>query len=70
MRLWRTTFEGIAKTNTTHTSQRIHSPYARFEGIAKTNTTHTCMRYEEFRDVFEGIAKTNTTHTRSCLYSN
>ena len=36
-------FEGIAKTNTTHTflefGQRLHL----FEGIAKTNTTHTLI---------------------------
>ena len=34
-------FEGIAKTNTTHTISNIYLNRRMFEGIAKTNTTHT-----------------------------
>ena len=34
-------FEGIAKTNTTHTEYLNLKKDIRFEGIAKTNTTHT-----------------------------
>ena len=34
-------FEGIAKTNTTHTIENIDCMNCAFEGIAKTNTTHT-----------------------------
>ena len=34
-------FEGIAKTNTTHTKQKQYFKDFLFEGIAKTNTTHT-----------------------------
>ncbi len=34
-------FEGIAKTNTTHTRICITPGVSVFEGIAKTNTTHT-----------------------------
>ena len=34
-------FEGIAKTNTTHTSLMEMVLLVLFEGIAKTNTTHT-----------------------------
>ena len=34
-------FEGIAKTNTTHTNLPAVKFKAQFEGIAKTNTTHT-----------------------------
>ena len=34
-------FEGIAKTNTTHTIIIIAIYGRLFEGIAKTNTTHT-----------------------------
>ena len=56
-------FEGIAKTNTTHTAMIQSFKNTLFEGIAKTNTTHTKMTKEERRLVFEGIAKTNTTHT-------
>ena len=35
------TFEGIAKTNTTHTDTTDNALHLEFEGIAKTNTTHT-----------------------------
>ena len=34
-------FEGIAKTNTTHTYEALGFLLEKFEGIAKTNTTHT-----------------------------
>ena len=34
-------FEGIAKTNTTHTTDPYYGVEIKFEGIAKTNTTHT-----------------------------
>ena len=34
-------FEGIAKTNTTHTGIVYFGFRLMFEGIAKTNTTHT-----------------------------
>ena len=34
-------FEGIAKTNTTHTFSSLPYLDPLFEGIAKTNTTHT-----------------------------
>ena len=34
-------FEGIAKTNTTHTKDEMKMLQVKFEGIAKTNTTHT-----------------------------
>ena len=34
-------FEGIAKTNTTHTLIKMNLLICLFEGIAKTNTTHT-----------------------------
>ncbi len=34
-------FEGIAKTNTTHTVNPNAMEIVGFEGIAKTNTTHT-----------------------------
>lgn len=34
-------FEGIAKTNTTHTSSAPESTKVQFESIAKTNTTYT-----------------------------
>ena len=34
-------FEGIAKTNTTHTCGQKCELKDMFEGIAKTNTTHT-----------------------------
>ena len=34
-------FEGIAKTNTTHTGVSRTECLCQFEGIAKTNTTHT-----------------------------
>ena len=34
-------FEGIAKTNTTHTLRAEILTRVLFEGIAKTNTTHT-----------------------------
>ena len=37
-------FEGIAKTNTTHTTLKIRMFKREFEGIAKTNTTHTSMK--------------------------
>ena len=36
-------FEGIAKTNTTHTILRFEKAGQPFEGIAKTNTTHTSL---------------------------
>ena len=56
-------FEGIAKTNTTHTVIHQISNHVLFEGIAKTNTTHTYGQEEKDDYLFEGIAKTNTTHT-------
>ena len=56
-------FEGIAKTNTTHTYYVDENAPREFEGIAKTNTTHTHLVYEYLAWLFEGIAKTNTTHT-------
>ena len=37
-------FEGIAKTNTTHTLFIPQLSTIAFEGIAKTNTTHTKWR--------------------------
>ena len=36
-------FEGIAKTNTTHTKIKTFIYPRVFEGIAKTNTTHTSV---------------------------
>ena len=36
-------FEGIAKTNTTHTAGLLVDATTLFEGIAKTNTTHTYL---------------------------
>ena len=39
-------FEGIAKTNTTHTIYILFNFISKFEGIAKTNTTHTFVLYE------------------------
>ena len=56
-------FEGIAKTNTTHTQSFQKEANHGFEGIAKTNTTHTIARRQRLTGLFEGIAKTNTTHT-------
>ena len=56
-------FEGIAKTNTTHTKIFWQRLARLFEGIAKTNTTHTIGRILLKTYKFEGIAKTNTTHT-------
>ncbi len=38
---WSDMFEGIAKTNTTHTDVFDSIRDFLFEGIAKTNTTHT-----------------------------
>ena len=62
-------FEGIAKTNTTHTRLIVVGPLHRFEGIAKTNTTHTVLLISGSGYRFEGIAKTNTTHT-SMIFIN
>ena len=56
-------FEGIAKTNTTHTMYIMRIRKRAFEGIAKTNTTHTLLFQKMIKVRFEGIAKTNTTHT-------
>ena len=56
-------FEGIAKTNTTHTISLNIGGTQPFEGIAKTNTTHTNALKASSVCLFEGIAKTNTTHT-------
>ncbi len=56
-------FEGIAKTNTTHTGLICPCTSLLFEGIAKTNTTHTLPQPFAPKTMFEGIAKTNTTHT-------
>ena len=60
-----TSFEGIAKTNTTHTNISGMTNTVLFEGIAKTNTTHTAVETIRNPARFEGIAKTNTTHTVS-----
>ena len=56
-------FEGIAKTDTTHTERKIVIVDSLFEGIAKTDTTHTRTTAERSIETFEGIAKTDTTHT-------
>ena len=62
-------FEGIAKTNTTHTCYNSASYGGKFEGIAKTNTTHTKGHKIKLWEWFEGIAKTNTTHTSPAIQS-
>ena len=61
-------FEGIAKTNTTHTKRCTGRSSIMFEGIAKTNTTHTYSFSSSKQVQFEGIAKTNTTHT--CAFAD
>ena len=58
-------FEGIAKTNTTHTERDLAFADGEFEGIAKTNTTHTrslCRRVEKrLRVLLKQIQHTHAT---------
>ena len=50
-------FEGIAKTNTTHTYLGLRYDTARFEGIAKTNTTHTSHNCNFFTSCLRVLLK-------------
>ena len=57
-------FEGIAKTNTTHTSYFAIIHDKEFEGIAKTNTTHTLkitiIMFYSLRVLLKQILPTHT----------
>ena len=58
-------FEGIAKTNTTHTHSEKLKLRSGFESVAKTNTTRTREHYHAVIALFESVAKTNTTRTQA-----
>ena len=50
-------FEGIAKTNTTHTMATRKKIGMGFEGIAKTNTTHTINIADKIKNSLRVLLK-------------